>query len=237
MTGKGKLPDINQSDLTQRDDNDTALALTKSKASPNKLIVDDAAKDDNSVCYLSNLTLKTLGLFKGDAVLIRGKKRKDTVLIVLADDDVDPTKIRLNRVARNNLRVRLGDIVNVHACPDIKHGKRIEVLPIDDAVENPQGNLLDEYLEPYFRAGHRPVRKGGLFTVRGAIRAVDFKVVEVDPSPYCIITQDTVIDCEGEPIKRDDEESNLGGVRKQLPQIRELVEREGEDGDSSENNK
>ncbi|KAJ1568264.1 AAA ATPase cdc48 [Cladochytrium tenue] len=232
MTGKGKLPDINPSDLTQRDDNDTALAIMKSKASPNKLIVDDATNDDNSVCCLSNQTLETLGLFRGDTVLIRGKKRKDTVLIVLADDDVDPTKIRLNRVARNNLRVRLGDIVNVHACPDIKYGKRIQVLPIDDTVENLQGNLFDVYLKPYFFDGYRPVRKGDLFTVRGAMRAVDFKVVEVDPSPYCIVAQDTVIHCEGEPIKREDEESNLnevgyddlGGVRKQLAQIRELVE-------------
>ncbi|KAF9159730.1 AAA ATPase cdc48 [Actinomortierella ambigua] len=46
------------------------------------------------------------------------------------------------------------------------------------------------------------------------------------------VAQDTVIHCEGEPIKREDEESNLadvgyddiGGCRKQMAQIRELVE-------------
>ncbi len=46
------------------------------------------------------------------------------------------------------------------------------------------------------------------------------------------VAQDTVIHCEGDPIKREDEEGNLadvgyddiGGVRKQLAQIRELVE-------------
>jgi len=46
------------------------------------------------------------------------------------------------------------------------------------------------------------------------------------------VAQDTVIHCEGDPIKREDEESSLsevgyddiGGVRKQLAQIRELVE-------------
>ena len=43
--------------------------------------------------------------------------------------------------------------------------------------------------------------------------------------------QDTVIHCEGEPIKREDEEKmddvgydDIGGVRKQLANIRELVE-------------
>ena len=45
---------------------------------------------------------------------MQGKKRKDTVCIVLADDTVEEAKIRLNKVVRNNLRVRLGDVVSVH---------------------------------------------------------------------------------------------------------------------------
>ena len=28
-------------------------------------------------------------------------------------------------------------------------------------------------------------------------------VVETDPVPYCIVAPDTVIHCEGEPIKRE----------------------------------
>lgn len=32
---------------------------------------------------------------------------------------------------------------------------------------------------------------------------MEFKVVETDPSPYCIVAPDTVIHCEGEPIKRE----------------------------------
>ena len=63
------------------------------------------------------------------------------------------------------------------------------------------------------------------------MRAVEFKIVEVDPGDFCIVAPDTVIFCEGEPIKRDDEEKlddigydDIGGVRKQLAQIREIVE-------------
>ena len=52
---------------------------------------------------------------------MKGKKRKDTVLIVLADDDLDDGSARMNRVVRHNLRVKHGDIVTVHACPDIKY--------------------------------------------------------------------------------------------------------------------
>ena len=83
----------------------------------------------------------------------RGKKRRDTVLIVLSSDDVDEGKIQVNKVARNNLRVKLGDLVNVHQCLDIKYGKRIHVLPFDDSVEGLSGNIFDVFLKPYFLEG------------------------------------------------------------------------------------
>lgn len=76
-----------------------------------------------------------------------------------------------------------------------------------------------------------PVRKGDTFVVRAAMRAVEFKVVETDPDEFCIVAPDTVIHCEGEPLIREDEEKqddigydDIGGCRKQLAQIRELVE-------------
>jgi len=63
------------------------------------------------------------------------------------------------------------------------------------------------------------------------MRQVEFKVVETDPEPCCICAPDTVIHCEGDPLKREDEEKmddvgydDIGGCRKQLAQIRELVE-------------
>lgn len=52
-----------------------------------------------------------LQLFRGDTVLIKGKKRRDTVCIALTDDTVTDDRIRMNRVVRRNLRVRLGDVV------------------------------------------------------------------------------------------------------------------------------
>ncbi|KAG5462716.1 MAG: hypothetical protein BJ554DRAFT_3897, partial [Olpidium bornovanus] len=161
---------------------DPATAILRKKAAPNKLVVDDASNDDNSVLCLSTATMERLSLFRGDTVLVKGKKRRDTVLIVLADDDCDDAKVKVNKdgnkgerdgklstaiprrrpvfatavlaarahlvfalalshllvrrsVVRQNLRVRLGDVVAIHPCPDIKYGKRIHVLPIDDTIE------------------------------------------------------------------------------------------------------
>lgn len=56
------------------------------KRSPNRLIVDDATNDDNSVVSLSPNKMEQLQLFRGDTVLIKGKKGRDTVCIVLADE-------------------------------------------------------------------------------------------------------------------------------------------------------
>lgn len=210
----------------------TATAILRRKKKENSLIVEDAVNDDNSVVSVSPNTMDTLQLFRGDTVLVKGKKRKDTVLIVLPDEELEDGMARINRVVRNNLRVRLGDVLTLHPCPDIKYAKRISCLPIADTVEGLTGSLFDVYLKPYFLESYRPVRKGDLFSVRKNMRQVDFKVVEIEPEDHAIVAQDTVIHWEGEPINREDEENNLnevgyddiGGVRKQMAQVRELVE-------------
>jgi len=210
---------------------DFSTAILERKKSPNRLVVDDAVNDDNSVVALNNETMEELQLFRGDTVLLKGKKRRDTVCIVLVDDTCEESKIRMNKTVRKNLRVRLGDVVSVHQCTDVKYGKRIHVLPFDDTIEGVSGNLFDVFLKPYFLEAYRPVRKGDSFLVRGGMRSVEFKVVETDPADYCIVAPDTEIFCEGQPIAREDEEKlddvgydDVGGVRKQMAQIRELVE-------------
>ncbi|KAK0477174.1 P-loop containing nucleoside triphosphate hydrolase protein [Armillaria luteobubalina] len=71
------------------------------------------------------------------------------------------------------------------------------------------------------------VQKGDTFLVRGGMRTVEFKVIETDPAEFCVVAQDTVIHTEGDPVKREDEESNvnniryddIGGCCKQMTQI------------------
>lgn len=60
-----------------RDDLATAILRTKSK--PNRLIVEEAVNDDNSVVALSQDKMDELQLFRGDTVLLKGKRRKETV--------------------------------------------------------------------------------------------------------------------------------------------------------------
>lgn len=211
---------------------DLSTAILRKKDRPNRLIVEDAINDDNSVVTLSQAKMDELQLFRGDTVQLKGKRRKETVCIVLSEENCPDEKIRMNRVVRNNLRVRLSDIVSIQACPDVKYGKRIHVLPIDDTVDGLSGNLFEVFLKPYFLEAYRPMHKDDAFIVRGGMRAVEFKVVETDPAPYCIVAPDTIIHCDGDPIKREEEEEalnavgydDIGGCRKQLAQIKEMVE-------------
>ncbi|MCO5601285.1 hypothetical protein L7F22_055404 [Adiantum nelumboides] len=192
------------SELQQSESSDATAILDRKKAL-NRLIVDEAVNDDNSVVSLNMETMEKLQLFRGDTILLKGKKRKDTVCIVLADDTCEPHKIRMNKVVRTNLRVRLGDVVSVHQCPDVKYGKRVHILPIDDTIEGVTGNLFDAYLK------------------RRSLR-------QIQPS-IALLPGHREIFCEGEPVRREDEErldevgyDDVGGVRKQMAQIRELVE-------------
>ena len=213
---------------------DVSTAILNKKKAPHKLTVEESKQDDNSVVEMTQKKMDELKIMKGDTVLLKGKKRRDTVCICLSvedGDDLPDEKIRMNKVVRNNLRVRFGDIVQVHPCTDIPNGNRVHILPLDDTIEGVTGNLTQTFLVPYFKDCYRPVKKGDTFLVRGGFKAVEFKVVETDPGDFCIVAPNTMLFDEGEPVKREEEEKldgvgydDIGGCRKQMALIREMIE-------------
>lgn len=73
------------------------------KRSPNRLVVDEATNDGNSAVALSMEKMEELQLFRGDTVLIKGKRGKDCVCIVLADDQCEGGNIRMNKVSQPSI--------------------------------------------------------------------------------------------------------------------------------------
>jgi transitional endoplasmic reticulum ATPase len=73
-------------------------SIMDKKKAPNRLIVDEANNDDNSVVTLSPAKMEELQLFRGDTVLLKGKKGKDTICIALTSDDTEDANIRINKV-------------------------------------------------------------------------------------------------------------------------------------------
>uniref|UniRef100_A0A0D9X7S6 AAA+ ATPase domain-containing protein n=1 Tax=Leersia perrieri TaxID=77586 RepID=A0A0D9X7S6_9ORYZ len=215
---------------------DYSTAILERKKAPNRLMADDAEGGvavDNSTVALSEATMMELSLFCGDLVTLRGKRRRETVCYVHTDESCPDGRIRLSRGVRANLRVHLGDLVTVKRCADVKNARKVELRFFDDSVEGISGNLFETYIKPYFKDAIRPVKTGDRFLVRGHMHAVEFKVVDTEPANEPVIVADeTIIHCDSGPLlKREDEErldgpgyDDVGGVRKQLAQIRELVE-------------
>ena len=224
-----------QMDAFMNDEEQKAPSIQREqKRSPNRLIVDEAHGDgDNSVVMMSPKKMEELGLFRGDTVEIKGKRKHNTVCVAIMNEDTEDHKIRMNKCVRKNLRVKLGDVISVAATGEIPYGKAIHVLPFDDSIEGITGNLFETYLKPYFLEAYRPVKKGDTFIVREGFRPVEFKVMEIDPpeNDYCIVEPNCVIHCDGDPVKREDEErldeigyDDIGGVAKALATIREMIE-------------
>ena len=82
----------------------------------------------------------------------------------------------------------------------------------------------------YFKGNLRPVCKGDRFMVHGHLKSVEFKIVDTAPGKFVVVADNTEMICQA-PLRREDEErldgpgyDDVGGVRKQLAQIREMVE-------------
>jgi len=227
-----------------------ASAAPEQKRAKNRLIVDNSANDDNSVIGMHENTMTLLDIFAGDSVIVKGKKKKETVLVCTSDPSCEEGKVKVNGGTRKNLAVKLGDVVGIHKCDAIPYGTKVSVLPFADSIEGITGNLFEVWLKPYFSQAYRPVKVGDTFIVRGNMRAIEFKVdkVEVAVAPaagaaastgpagsaeaqYCIVSPDTLVYCEGTPLQRDDEDEmssigydDIGGCGKALALIREVVE-------------
>jgi len=200
------------------------------------LVMESADEDDDAVLGLSQSRCDELGLFTGDLVLVKGKRGKSTICTAVPDENIEENKIAVSKVMRNNLRVHLGDVVHVQPAPDVKYGKQVAVVPYAEDIEGLSGDLFETFIKPYFEENYRPLRRGDTFVARAAMRSVEFKVTLIDTvdeedADYCIVVPDTELMLEEEPIKRSEDErlnelgyDDIGGCRKQLGLIRELVE-------------
>lgn len=62
---------MTQAAIFRRDKKDPNTAILERKKAPNRLIVEEALNDDNSVVALNLQTMETLQLFRGDTVLLK----------------------------------------------------------------------------------------------------------------------------------------------------------------------
>lgn len=199
------------------------------KRAPNRLFVENTTHDDNTTVYMTPAKVEELELFQGDTVLIKGKRSTEHACVVMLAEEGEDFKIQMNSNVRRNLKVKLGDIVTVKPLPDVTNATRAHILPIKETVEGLTGDFKEVYLVDYFKDAYRPVMKGDIFSISKAMKTVDFIVKEVEPGPVSIIVDETVLHTDGNPVSVDDLGNDIGyddvgGCRKQMAQIREMIE-------------
>ncbi|KAL0231922.1 hypothetical protein PCE1_002919 [Barthelona sp. PCE] len=202
---------------------------------PNRLVVDDWPQASNNDIFDQSIALSpekidALGLFKGATVKIVGKRKSEFIAQVTEDAELDPAKIRIPRHVRKNLNVKLNDMVTITE-KDAEFLTRVRVLPFADCLDgvSPESNLFESHLRGYLQNSFRPLTENSTFIVRANNLPIEFKVVATEPPKFGIFSDQTEIYWEGDAIERDEEDSgvfydDIGGLTKELSQIREMVE-------------
>jgi transitional endoplasmic reticulum ATPase len=213
---------------------------------------DDRSGQGHSVVGMTAAALEELGLFEGDTVAIKGKRGKKTMASVAVIDAADVSVLKdgagqplsaigMTADAMKNAAVRAGDTVTVTAAPNVKFGKAILILPYRESltqagVDTETTDLFETYIKPYFTGKFRTLHRGDSFHVDGPAGKIEFQCVEIDSvevdgDTACVVVDDTVIECDGEPIVKDDAGDlegagydMIGGASKHLAAVRELVE-------------
>ena len=211
-------------------DNKIKLLLLKDK---NYLIVEEGKgpSTDNSVVQITQKKMDELKLEKSETVILKGRKRKQLVLILLPDDSnsLSDNKVRLNEVSRNNLGVKKGDFITINTYRTLPFLNIVKILPIEETIKGISGDLAKDYLIPYFKDSFRPITKSEIFKCKKNENIVEFQIVESDQN-FGIVAPQTIIFNEGDPIKREDIKRNegvgyndFGGYKNQIFSLFNLI--------------
>lgn len=136
-----------------------------------------------SAIFVSEDVMISLGCSQGNILLIKNGDRVDVGTMFICD--TQDGCIKLNEMMKKNLRVNVGDKVEVSVIENVKSARRILVSPVN-AIE---GDLFEEFVKPYFVNAYRPVCKGNTFSYLDA----EFVIKDIDPDTHCIVSPDTII--------------------------------------------
>lgn len=238
------------------DNVDLSEAILASTQSKNTMKVYQYSEEDSghSVVGMTEGAMLALGVFDGDTVFVKGKRGKKTVATVAMVSDSDAASlssgssvldhgetIGMTTDAMKNAGIRAGDAVKVTPAPDVKFGKNVLILPFADSMNSVSAedaeecDIFEDYIRPYFEGKFRTLYRGDAFTIDGPLGLLEFQcveidTVEVDGDTACVVVDDTVIECDGEPVERDESDLDgagydaIGGASKHLAAVRELVE-------------
>lgn len=217
-------------------DEDLSTAILNNKTPNTVLVV--PGNLEISLLTLNKATATKMQFFENEYVLVRGKIRRKLVLILKIDSELRDNEIGLSPESRNNLRVTVGDTVKLYVCEDIKHLTSCRILPVASQIAhiNSSDAVFEAIKQKFAALGALPITKDQIIRLTIGMTAVAFIVKELYADnaevEYGIIIQNqTITDTDGTVEEEDVTHhenmigyDSVGGCRRQIAQIRELVE-------------
>jgi transitional endoplasmic reticulum ATPase len=140
-----------------------------------KLRVAEASQDDayKGIARIDYDTMKSLGLKRGDVILVKGGKETVSIVDRAYPADVGEGIIRIDGIIRKNAKTGVGEMVSIQKV-EIKEAKKITIAPV-------QENIVVQGDPEVFRRGllGRAVVKGDIVVLGGVQRRKDLMSEEL----------------------------------------------------------
>ncbi|SCN27258.1 cell division cycle ATPase, putative [Plasmodium berghei] len=222
-------------------DNETNFLLKalNSGKFPNYCLVENIDENaDNFDIYMSKEKMKELNINDGFTVLLKGKKKKEMVAIVREDNRLNKYSVSISFSIKRNLRLMHNDIIKIYPLSNIKNIKNVILSPFNDTVNNiTKQEIEKEILNTYLKNSYKPLSVDNTIYINYKNKRIELKVLKLitddgQSEQHGCLTNTSHINLSETFLNREDYEENtddinyedLGGMKKQLNKIRELIE-------------
>ena len=207
----------------------------------------------NGIARIDPETMVKLGVTDGEIIEIIGEK-STAALVFTSQNEINTNTIRVDGIARKNLRTSIGQEVTVRKAEAVE-AKKVKLAPIDQSMRI-SGNLnaafsnkvmvQGDIIVTGFRQQRQNIMGGGVFGnvfgddfFNGMINApamgqLKLAVVNTNPTGVVFIGPNTKIEVQEKPvdISKINGASNLvdvsyediGGLKEEVKKVREMVE-------------
>jgi len=217
-----------------------------------KLKVVEAFQDDvnKGIVRIDSGFMREIDVKPGDIVSIKGERETVGIVDRAYPGDIGLSIIRMDGFMRRNAKTGIGESVSVQK-EDIKEAKKVTIAPLSGRIQAPP---------QLFKRGllGRAVVRGDIISIGGTktrkdvlshspfdeifkvlegdlrmsfgIGGIRFMVADVAPKQAVIITNNTELTINPEPVKIEEETlpeiayEDIGGLEDEIKKIREMVE-------------
>ena len=129
---------------------------------------------------LSAASMASMGLVEGDTVQLQGKKRRKTVCIAVAAEELEEGKVRISALAAANLRCSTGESLIISPLLELADAQSIMLIPISESLKGFEGDPFEEALKPFLH-GEPPLAPGDIIDTPCGEHIIRWKVMETLP--------------------------------------------------------